>query len=81
MGYFVATLLVCVESVVQTFSLKYCLTSKFVDRDKQDRQYTLFLFLLFSFFCAKVCVYKESQLFALYYVFSKIFHIEYLKNT
>jgi len=39
------------------------------------------LALLFSFFHAKVYVYKKSQLLALYYVFSKIFHIEYLKNT
>jgi len=28
-----------------------------------------------------IYIYKESQLLALYYVFSKIFHIEYLKNT
>jgi len=38
-------------------------------------------FQLFSYFHAKVYVYKNSQLLALYYVFSKLFHIEYLKNT
>jgi len=42
----------------------------------------IYIYIFFFSFCrAKVYVYKKSQLLALYYVFSKIFHIEYLKNT
>jgi len=61
--------------------LKYFLTIAYWPELVFGTNYVKTINELFSFFRAKVYVYKESQLFALYYVFSKIFHIEYLKNT